>query len=374
MFKLLEFNSVVSIIAGLSVFCNFIQFLEVGKTTYNLSPPSTCICAPPPPCTASHFSQHENSQTVPFLPPSSTSEDAPIDKMTVVVQTYGQYRPERNLSFVIAIYGQFPDLVHEIVIVWNSPHSNEETLLAELKEYNMQVPVRLRFEKENSINNRFRPDPKFETDAIFIADDDNMMRHPRNIFHYWDVWRQHQDRIVGSVWAYTDLDENGTLWYRARKIDWPCPKRPVNFVLTIGMLLHKKYLDAYWSEANGFIRDQVQNLTTCEDISMNFVVTKILRDEDKINKDWGTNLCLPIPWEHIKMERQGRPLSWTTAKYRTDCLRNLADWHGFETTGTNREMFCENPGRSTCWNNPEEDDPDSPTIEANLVQSPFRVF
>ena len=60
------------------------------------------------------------------------------------------------------------------------------------------------------------------------------------------VWRQHQDRIVGSVWAYTNLDENGTLWYRARKIDWPCPKRPVNFVLTIGMLLHKKYLDAYW--------------------------------------------------------------------------------------------------------------------------------
>lgn len=39
-----------------------------------------------------------------------------------------------------------------------------------------RVPVRLRVEGANSLNNRFKPDPLLSTRAVFMLDDDILLR------------------------------------------------------------------------------------------------------------------------------------------------------------------------------------------------------
>eukprot|EP00798_Chlamydomonas_sp_ICE-L_P009628 gene9628-7542_t len=60
--------------------------------------------------------------------------------------------------------------VSDIVVVWNKGvPPNPAT------DYNSPIPVRIRVEAKNSMNNRFRPDPEIINRAVFMLDDDILM-------------------------------------------------------------------------------------------------------------------------------------------------------------------------------------------------------
>lgn len=64
---------------------------------------------------------------------------------------------------------------------------------------------------------------------------------------------------------------------------------------------------------------------------------------------WGTNLCLPFPWDRIDFDREGQEIGTKGAKPRTQVLKFLHEHYNFLPKGTDRNEFCDNPGRSTCF-------------------------
>ena len=59
--------------------------------------------------------------------------------------------------------------VGEIVVVWNRGPPPDTHVL------NSRVPVRVRVEPENSMNNRFKVDPDLKHRGVFMLDDDILM-------------------------------------------------------------------------------------------------------------------------------------------------------------------------------------------------------
>ncbi len=83
----------------------------------------------------------------------------------------------------------------EIVLVWNSgPPPDPARHLP-----GAAVPVRVRVEAANSLNNRFRPDPLIRTRAVLQLDDDTLIRQEL----------AHLPHFVEWVLSKTDLYPGG---------------------------------------------------------------------------------------------------------------------------------------------------------------------
>ncbi|KAK6136124.1 hypothetical protein DH2020_030140 [Rehmannia glutinosa] len=111
-----------------------------------------------------------------------------------------------NLNMYVKHYSRCSS-VHEIVVVWNKgvpPKSSD---------FDSAVPVRVRVEDQNSLNNRFKVDPLIKTRAVLELDDDIMMTCD-DVERGFRLWREHPDRIVGF---YPRLVSGGPLEYRNEK-------------------------------------------------------------------------------------------------------------------------------------------------------------
>jgi hypothetical protein len=94
-----------------------------------------------------------------------------------------------NLKLFVERYSRC-ESVREIVVVWNK--GNPPSSAA----FDSTVPVRIRVEETNSLNNRFRVDPLIKTRAVFDLDDDIMMTCT-DLEKGFKVWREHPERMVG---------------------------------------------------------------------------------------------------------------------------------------------------------------------------------
>jgi hypothetical protein len=94
-----------------------------------------------------------------------------------------------NLKMFVEHYSKCAS-VREIVVVWNKGRPPVQN---ELKS---AVPVRVRVEDKNTLNNRFNIDEEIKTRAVMELDDDIMMPCD-DLERGFKVWREHPDRIVG---------------------------------------------------------------------------------------------------------------------------------------------------------------------------------
>ncbi|KAF2318433.1 hypothetical protein GH714_007454 [Hevea brasiliensis] len=111
-----------------------------------------------------------------------------------------------NLKMYVKHYSRCSS-VKEIVVVWNKGTPPK------LSDLDSVVPVRIRVENRNSLNNRFKKDELIKTRAVLELDDDIMMTCD-DIERGFNVWRQHPDRIVGF---YPRLISGSPLKYRGEK-------------------------------------------------------------------------------------------------------------------------------------------------------------
>lgn len=88
---------------------------------------------------------------------------------TFTVLIMSQPRRLRTLRMAVQHYGRCPS-VAGIVVVWSggpAPHTARDLKSA--------VPVRVRVEEVDSLNNRFKPDPQLNTRAVMQLDDDTLL-------------------------------------------------------------------------------------------------------------------------------------------------------------------------------------------------------
>ncbi|KAI3470557.1 hypothetical protein Pfo_027220 [Paulownia fortunei] len=164
-----------------------------------------------------------------------------------------------NLKMYVKHYSRCSS-VHEIVVVWNKgipPLSSD---------FDSAVPVRIRVEKQNSLNNRFKVDPLIKTRAVLELDDDIMMTCD-DIERGFRVWREHPDRIVGF---YPRLISGSRLRYRGEK--HARKHNGYNMILTGAAFIDSQVaFERYWSKEAEAGRALVDSYFNCEDVLMNYL-------------------------------------------------------------------------------------------------------
>lgn len=179
------------------------------------------------------------------------------------MQTYRRPK-ELNKTLTILLDVDIPSL-HEVVIVWNNL---DEKPPANFKSKH-GVPVRYRASPVNSLNQKLWPDPKFETQAVLLSDDD-VYYYPDDLEFVFQTWRKFgKHRLTGAMPRCADLGGNGEWRYTfcdGNKDDY-------NLIITNLAFSHLAFLDYFSSDDPVMtnIRSYVDDHLNCEDIAMNYV-------------------------------------------------------------------------------------------------------
>ncbi|KAK4279583.1 hypothetical protein QN277_011341 [Acacia crassicarpa] len=216
-----------------------------------------------------------------------------------------------NLKMYVKHYSRCSS-VREIVVVWNKGVPPKES------DLDSAVPVRIRIEEKNSLNNRFNVDPLIKTRAVLELDDDIMMTCD-DVERGFKVWRQHPDRIVGF---YPRLIDGSPLKYRAEK--HARLHKGYNMILTGAAFLDSQVaFKRYWSEQAKEGREMVDKSFNCEDVLMNYLYANASssRTVDYVKPAWAIDTS----------KFSGAAISGNTKVHyhlRTQCLVKFTELYG----------------------------------------------
>ncbi|GAB4816089.1 hypothetical protein N2152v2_003135 [Parachlorella kessleri] len=192
-----------------------------------------------------------------------------LSKFTLLTMTYSARLP--TLQLFVEHYSKCPS-VAEILVVWNSGPPPDVA-----RDFpGTPVPVRVRVEAANSLNNRFRPDPLLTTRGVLQLDDDTLIRCS-DVELGFTAWRLHPHALVGY---YPRLIETEPAAYLGEATVFR--ENTYNAVITKAAFLDAQTaFQLYWSPENAPGKCQsprsagrayVDRLFNGEDILMNFVL------------------------------------------------------------------------------------------------------
>ena len=191
-----------------------------------------------------------------------------------------------TLRPIVCHYSYCPS-VAEIVIVWSNKEQYADSKV-HLEDFSsLAAPVRVRYEEENSLNSRFKPDPLLRTRAVLSIDDDILMRCS-DIERAFSAWRRSPLALVGFHPRLLVQDPGGSVEYLPEKE--AIRQGRFNMAVTSSAFLDaSKYYSLFWSDKVAEARDLVNSKINCEDILMNFVVAWYHR-EHNISTDTVVNV------------------------------------------------------------------------------------
>lgn len=261
-----------------------------------------------------------------------TFTDSPR-QMPFLLNTLGQ-EPGHNFTAVIFVQFSYTtpspvlcnlikSIAHsqyaaKIVIIWSS---NRSPPSKKRWPKTGHLPLHIISSIENytqlTVAHRFHPLKFIETDAILSLDEDAVLNSDEIDFAY-NVWRDFPDRIVGYPARTHFWDEPKNAWGYTSK--WT---NHYSIVLTGASFYHRyyNYLYANWLPVQ--LLSTVQEVSNCEDILMNFLVSHVTRKapikltqrRSYTDKGSGSSKSLWNRQDHFK-QRQG-------------CLNSFADVFGY---------------------------------------------
>lgn len=214
----------------------------------------------------------------------------------------------------------------EVLVVWNKGLPP-----IPVKDFpDAAVPIRIRVEEQNSMNNRYKPDPEIRHRAVLSLDDD-LLLPCADLERAFALWRLDPARLVGyfprlvepaqpppevesavsaeevALAAAGGLVQGGEVRYHGEPE--AIRRGRYNMILSGAAFIDSQsYFPAYWSEELSPARDLVNELRNCDDMLMNFVVGNVTRD-------WG--LPNPDPVQQ-KKEPMFVPVDYVRAQRRLD--------------------------------------------------------
>ncbi|XVF82957.1 hypothetical protein PTKIN_Ptkin16aG0093700 [Pterospermum kingtungense] len=216
-----------------------------------------------------------------------------------------------NLKMYVKHYSRCAS-VKEIVVVWNKGTPPN------LSDLDSAVPVRIRVENRNSLNNRFKMDPLIKTRAVLELDDDIMMTCD-DVERGFMVWRQHPDRIVGFYPRFVD---GSRLEYRGEK--YARMNKGYNMILTGAAFIDSQAaFERYWSEQAKVGREVVDKYFNCEDVLLNFLYANA--------SSYKTVEYVRPAWAIDTSKLSGAAISGNTKEHykkRSYCLQKFTNIYG----------------------------------------------
>ncbi|GMT07677.1 hypothetical protein PENTCL1PPCAC_29857 [Pristionchus entomophagus] len=182
------------------------------------------------------------------------------EQFTVIIMTYNR---DDGVRAVIERLKNCPHL-NKVIIVWNNIGRVPEGAWPKI-----HVPVEFIRAERNSVNNRFLPFDRIETDAIFFIDDDMDVIHEELVFAF-KVWRQNRDRIVGFGDRYHS-------WWGDTSKYGRVPTCEYSLLIGAYLVAHKEFFYEYSYNMHPAIREHVDNVMNCDDIALNYHVSHLTR-------------------------------------------------------------------------------------------------
>lgn len=181
-------------------------------------------------------------------------------KLSVVMNAFDRFD---SMRFLIRRYATFK-FVHKIYVVWGNV--NVEPFPPSY--FNVSIPVEILYYGRDNLNDRFRPIPTLETEAIMICDDDILLSESHIRFAL-ETWKKNTLALVGFF--PRNHQRNSTTGL----LEYMMPRSQFSMVLTKAFILGAHYLEKYTCDLDSKVHEYVTNFKNCEDIAMNFLASQV---------------------------------------------------------------------------------------------------
>ena len=236
------------------------------------------------------------------VPAPSQSLGGQFSRFTLMVMSYDQRRT--LLESYVRHYHTCPS-VGEILIVWNKGPPPEASIDFPWSN----VPVRVRVERENSLNNRYRPDSELRFRGVLSLDDD--LRIPCvDVEKAFTAWRTHPDVLTGFFPRLAEVTSGYHSEPETVAIGY------YNLILTGAAFIDSRTaFQQYWADEVAGGRALVDSLQNCDDILMNFVVANhtnstkfapvyFVRPSRRVDVSWWSGVGLSHAVEHFRADAE----------------------------------------------------------------------
>jgi hypothetical protein len=197
---------------------------------------------------------------------------------------------------VVKHYSRSPK-VDRIILSWN----NLGRAPPDVEWFESNVPLFIVREAVDSLNNRFKPNPLIETEAVFNVDDD--IEIPLHAMEFaFSIWQQFPRQMVGfyprsymtqpsypefclTPAAVAELQKQSPKYYYNLNCVDPLTGETVTrgdtseFAIVLDSMIfhHKRYMDAYFEVLPRKLRDLVDEKRNCEDLVLPYLMSHLER-------------------------------------------------------------------------------------------------
>ncbi|EFN51907.1 hypothetical protein CHLNCDRAFT_54762 [Chlorella variabilis] len=268
-----------------------------------------------------------------FVQPQAIAVEGQWSRFTLMVMSYSARLHE--LQWYVSHYSQCPS-VGEILVVWNKgPPPEAAAFLSD-------VPVRVRLEATNSMNNRFRPDPDIKYRSVLSLDDDILIPCT-TIESTFARWRTAPQQLAGYYPRLLVPPEGGSGAPVYQFEEFVFQQGAYNTILAGAAFMDSAtFFPLYFSSSTAPARALVDEVFNCDDLLLNFVVANWTAGQAKATGagpaaaggtgEGGASAMMP-PVQLVRPERRidisrlsGVGISHNPARFKAAADRCLAEF------------------------------------------------
>ncbi|KAM9436190.1 exostosin-1a isoform 2-T2 [Clarias gariepinus] len=202
----------------------------------------------------------------------------------------------------------------QIIILWNC----DKPLPAKQRWPATSQPVVVIEGESKVMSSRFLPYSTIVTDAVLSLDEDTVLSTTEVDFAF-TVWQSFPERIVGYPARSHFWDVNKERWGYTSK--WT---NDYSMVLTGAAFYHRYYNYLYTNYLPVSLKSMVDQLSNCEDILMNFLVSAVTRMPP-------IKVTQKKQYKETMMGQTSRASRWADPDHfaqRQTCMNKFASWFG----------------------------------------------
>ncbi|KAG9283741.1 exostosin-1a [Astyanax mexicanus] len=202
----------------------------------------------------------------------------------------------------------------QIIVLWNC----DKPLPAKHRWPATPQPVVVIEGESKVMSSRFLPYSSIVTDAVLSLDEDTVLSTTEVDFAF-TVWQSFPERIVGYPARSHFWDANKERWGYTSK--WT---NDYSMVLTGAAFYHRYYNYLYTNYLPASLKSMVDQLSNCEDILMNFLVSAVTKMPP-------IKVTQKKQYKETMMGQTSRASRWADPDHfaqRQTCMNKFASWFG----------------------------------------------